>query len=782
MNYVSFFLTHTAIEGGSFCKYSYTILNISKKDSVMSGSFMFRQWVLCAFLCVESFVCAAITLKGDSSATSGETFSFRVQGAAMSTLPDTLGSHVYVTAHPSDGGSNTVKDFAVARSMRGNPAFLPLTPQNVTLNSSKDVGNPLYDKGIAFFSLFNGRDVILGSRQDERPMVVLETDKTTMYLLNDYTQVGKDVTVLSVHNFISPTTVLAFQNIPDAAGALTSGIVQIATANPFFFAAVGANGGSFGDVGSGIVLGLTGEVVAPNPATNEKGKSAPIIIDALTGSKFNSPANRAVGLDVTSSQIKIANDLASLGTVVDMHWHTSIGRLYIALQATGGVLGTDGAISIAIGRLDVTETEGGNIHKLFIDAIVPAAAISGTDKIIGAVGSSVAVTAHKVRGMFASTSLPYLIVLGNVGAPSATKKTVFALPLVSGNSDASLNGTIASRSATPEDIFADTKNKLFLTRVLSTPATTAAQMPLSTDGATQVGGGAILAGDITDLFVYQDTVFATVQAADAGETPGVFYSQPIFEQNGKIKAWSTWQRAVGLSDKTQSVFLDPVTGLFTSLVANISNEVKIVKRTEWGAGDGSSIAPIISSAETFMPQDIAGIQGIHNFSLSSTTPGTTTPGLYDISMMVYTGLGKVMLAQTSRLVSGAITPVQGAEIGNFLTFDNGTLTQTFPVSGTRLIGIEGGALDDIGPIVAAEVARDGAAGSTGWLFVGGTGGVAVLSAADGSGWAAGSMELSDGFDGLAAGMSFKKVGDFSHVRKLIHDDNYLYVAGRLYDS
>ena len=82
--------------------------------------------------------------------------------------------------------------------------------------------------------------------------------------------------------------------------------------------------------------------------------------------------------------------------------------------------------------------------------------------------------------------------------------------------------------------------------------------------------------------------------------------------------------------------------------------------------------------------------------------------------------------------------------------------------------------DDIGAIVAAEVARDGSAGSNGWLFVGGVGGVAVLSKADGSGWDT-STGLSVNFTGLTSGMSFKQVGNYQHVRKLIQDDQYLYV-------
>ncbi len=496
---------------------------------------MFYRWLLSVLLCTSSLIHAAITLKGDSAAVSNETFSFRIQGAALSTLPDLAGTNLYVSAHPSDGGSDTIKEFAVSQVSRDTTSFLPLTPQKVTFNSSKDVGNPLYDKGIAFFTLFNADESILAGAK-ERPIVVLEDDKKTIYMINNFTSKGKNIQVISFHKSNVPTnSTLVINNVPDAAAAVTSGIVQITNANPFTFAAVAPNAGSFGDVGSGIALSIIGQV---------DNFTGPLIIDAPTGSLQRTDGNRALALDISSSELKIGSDLVSIGTIVDMVWHKSIGRLYIALQTTGGGAGTDGTRSIVIARIN------NDTKSLSLEPIAPTTAIDGTDKIIGAVGSSVAVTAHKVREMFSSTALPYLIVLGNVGAPSATQKSVFALPLVSGNSSVELNGTIAAKSAEPQDLFA-TVNNLFLNRIIKQPATTTAQMPLSTDTATMVGGGAILNGDITDLFVSGDTVFATVQGADSGQISGVFYSQALFESNGKIKGWTIWRRAVGLSDRTQ---------------------------------------------------------------------------------------------------------------------------------------------------------------------------------------------------------------------------------------
>jgi len=55
--------------------------------------------------------------------------------------------------------------------------------------------------------------------------------------------------------------------------------------------------------------------------------------------------------------------------------------------------------------------------------------------------------------------MPYLIVQGGVGAPAATKRTVYALPLVNGSSDTAINGSIAAKAATPEDVFTNTNKK-----------------------------------------------------------------------------------------------------------------------------------------------------------------------------------------------------------------------------------------------------------------------------------------------------------------------------------
>ena len=171
----------------------------------------------------------------------------------------------------------------------------------------------------------------------------------------------------------------------------------------------------------------------------------------------------------------------------------------------------------------------------------------------------------------------------NAGAPDDTKKVVFALPLVDGNSDPALNGTIASKNAIPEAIY--NAKEEFITNNVTVPATTPADMPLSTDAATQVGAGELPNGDIVDMYVRGDAVFVSVQTPDGNQIPGLFYSQSIFDEHGQITHWTKWVRVTGTTNKCSAIGLDPNTADFYFSVANNANEVKTVKRTEWGTGE-----------------------------------------------------------------------------------------------------------------------------------------------------------------------------------------------------
>lgn len=736
------------------------------KAPVMSGILL--------FLSVSLY--AADVLTGDENAADGQTFSFQVQQHALGQSADIQGMNFYVAAHPGAGGAGVANEFAVSRVSRDSSAFVGLATQQAKVNlSNVQSANPLYDQGIAFLSLFDGSNSIL-SGMPERPVVVTNADRKTIYMINNYFEIKNDKGALEKTTHVLSASA-STQNIPDAVGLVTAGIVQLQAAAPHIFAIVRPSSGGFGEVGSGIAMIIVGSL----PLANNISFTGPFIIDAPTGASTPGVIKRALPLDVTSSVLKIGSNLDGITDVVDVCWHPIVNRLYVALQVTGGSQATDGARALVVGRV-------GENKELILDAIAPEVVFDGAlDKIVGAKGADVQVSIHKVRPLFSSTALPYLVVVGGVGAPASTKRTVYALPLVGsalnkqlvGNEekiilDESVWGTVAAKNVDPTDFFTPTLVPLFQQRMITQAATTAAHMPLSSDAATQVGGGSILNGDITDLFVQKDTVFASVESADATQTSGIFYSQAVFDATGKIKTWTTWRRAAGTLDHVLGSALDPITGKQYFLAENSSGNVQVVKRTAWQNGALNGLGSMISSIESLFDKEEAGVQGLHDFVITSTALDTQTPGLLDISLLIATGYQKLFLVETSNIVSGAVVPHGGADFGSVLSFVNGEITQTFPAGNAKQIFIEGGVLDELGPIVAAEIARDGSSGTNGWLFVGGSGGVAVLSKANGSGWDT-VTGLATGFSGLTAGMSFKKVGSYEHVRRLINDDQYLYV-------
>ncbi len=687
------------------------------------------------FFCflVRIDVTAADVLKGDEAAQEGESFSFRVQQHVQSTFQDVAGANFYVGAHPDDGGAGKVKNFALAQANRTIGTFTPLASEKATLNRSADQPNPLFDQGIAHLTLFEGKSEVGGA--PEQLVAVTKADPKTVYLVHDFR--GGQAVLVSV------------ENVPDANGDVTAGIVDLAAANPFVFAAVKANGGSFGDPGSGILPLILGFLEIKQDGSDDADKVQRIAVFTAN--------NTAFPLDRTSPEVKIQNNLASIDDVVDMHWDSHLGRLYIALRVKAGAGANDGARAIVVAQI--------NAKSVFsFSSIGPDALFAGTNKIVGATGANEQVSIHKVRTMLTSTSLPYLIVQGGVGAPGATKRLVFALPLVSGNTDPAVNGTIAKKDANPKGVFTAGTVQQFVRNDITEPALVVGDMTTDSDGAAKVGCAALPNGDITDMFVQGDAVFVSVQNPDANQKPGIFVSQAIFDAAGKIKAWTQWRRAAGTQDKVFGLGLDPRTGNMTFMAAN-NSDVKTVKRTAWADGDAQGLAQLVKHISTELPQEDGGVHGVRDLPLG-------TPGLKDISLLIATGRNKIVLAETGKKDGAAFIPHGGAAFSAIEQFDNGTITKNFPVGDTKVVSIEDAALGDIGPIVTAEVATDG--GSNGWLFVGGSNGVAVLSKANGAGWNP-ATQLATGLAGLTNGMSFKTIGDYRFVRKLIADGTSLYV-------
>lgn len=757
---------------------------------------------------------AAVILKGDADAPAGQSFSFPV----LHDVQNNLGTNFYVSADPSVA-PNQAKEYAISATQRGSDAFKAFAPQMVNLNGIPMSENPLYDKGIAFLSLLQGELVTSGGfgTRGEHVIATSQNDLQTIYLLVDFkkesgkqsdetqtvdTEPSSENSSESSEVVEEPTSVhrlymrSAFNgdkyshNIPDANGLVTGGIVGLLGTEANTLACVKPNLGNFGDPGTGIaevVLGTLGQSAVFS------------VVDAASG--LMKQVNKAIPLDRSSDFLKIGNDLISIDEIVDMHWDFHLHRVYIALRVQGNSGANDGARAIVVARFaesdpataqpapqesssdsssssssDQTsepqneqkkdEPQKTHRNKVELAAIAPTAAFDMVpNKIVGGIGPDIQISIQKVRTMLTSTGTYYLIVLGGNGSVQDTARHVYALPLVNGSDDKSLNGTIASRDSVPMNVYGSNGTLFSGARKRTEAATTPDQMPVNTGFAVQVGAGEVPFGDVSDVYVSRDAVFVTVLDAAGNQQPGTFSSQALFDEQGNICAWTAWQRAGGHVNQVLGGTTDPGTGDIYSMI-EVNGEVNTVTRSDWSAGASDGLAVLNAAFQETLPQATSGVRGLFDFPV-------TTPGLHDISLLVGVGHVAVVLGQTGQVELGALVPVTGEQFRNQQKFQDGTISTTLPVAAgdPTIVSISGGDLALISPIIAAEIA---ASATQGWLVCGGCRGVSILSDDRGNGWDL-ATGLGPNFAGLNAGMSFKRVGNYRFVRKLICDEQFLYV-------
>ncbi len=659
---------------------------------------------------------SAVLIRGDKDAPEGQTFSFNVNKNIFSSSGNFYeGSNQILT-------DENAQPFALSRLLRGAIGFMPITPATVTLNGQADIANPLLGQQIIALGMLETED---GFTMRDMPIVVGAQRPATVYLFENISQ-----------SFPTTVVMAASQDVHDANGAVSPGIVDLTTnITSHVFAAAKPNGGEFGDLNSSIAMLIRG--IVENPIDKSKNQ----IFSEI----------QALRLDPTSPALFINNNLARIiQNQVAMHWDPFLERLYIGLSVVANSGATDGARSIAV----VKFIENGAIT---LETIAPDTAFTpgNIESIIGVIGANQQLSVNALSTMYTSTALNYLIIVGGNGNLAAHNNSVFALPLV--NSGDAL-GMIAQKNAQPVNVFKDANVPRLIARTISEPATTPADMTQATDIAAQVGGGPLTAGPIVNIIVRDDTVFAFVGT----ETPGVYSSQAIFNAAGKITSWTNWQRAAGTTEQIFGAALNAFDGNFILASGTDADSVNTIQRTLWSDGSPESLQPLTAILDATFAQNNGGIQGLETFL-------PNTPGLHNIALLIAGGIGNIVLAQTGLLNNnGIIIPTAGADFNNMIEFDNGAITSDVTA---KTVIISGGALDNVGPITAIEIARNA---TNGWLFVGGSNGLAILAQPDGTGWDT-TTQLGDNLTGLQSGMNFKSIGNYSFVKKLISDSNFLYV-------
>lgn len=733
------------------------------------------QQRLSIFFCLLNsyyFSSAATLLTGDNGTSSTFTFSI---GSAMASygLSSELAGITIGAGEQKTGNTYSIAQYTLAAGK-----FIPLAVSQVTLNNVKNQTDPLTGKKIKFLCGHVGVDYTYvpftvidfsGQMQQERFYSFPEVNAN----LTDLTQTQVAVVSSDVPADAAGVAAGAIQ-------AITSGVVNnLATgessSKEVVFGAVSSSGSAFGSSNSGICMArLERTANGPSP----KGFNYFLRLFNLT---TGSAGNKSVALNQSTPAVMIGSACTfdtTVVPVVDLWWDGALQRLYIAVRVTAAGGSDNGARALIVGRI----VNG----ILYLDKFVPDAAItaSSNDRLVGAVNGGSA-SIYKVRTMHTSTGLSYAIINGGNGALNSVANRVYAVPLVDERNiqtnwaTAQVQGTAADATSIPQTVYTDVYHR-FKSRSFSTAATSAAQLLSSSDRAAYVGAGTLpfINGSskvISDMQVYSDAVYVCVPydyASSGGQVqqPGVFQSRAIFDNYGRIAAWTPWVRVTGSASLMYHSFLDSSNGSFVFTTGASSSQVYDVKKTVWGTDekDGllggtstdASVGLINVLARVFQGNN-GGIQAAKTFDATVNAVSLPHSGLTGTDILLAAGKNMFALAKTGddNGIAGTIKPFVGDFANGLVSSANGT----FPSGSGRVFTVSGGALSSVGPATTVSVFSNA---TRSWIAVGGVNGVVILSDAQGQGFLPSSLPL---------GFTFKKVGDYHFVQKIIGDGTYLYI-------
>lgn len=709
-----------------------------------------KKILLIILVSITSVHASKFVLGDRTDTTNSDSFSFDL---LTKSVFDAATGRFYVANNDAAALTGDQRKYALAGAVSTGTQFTAGAPETVTLDGTADQSNPLFGARIAQLGVIGGQ-----------PLAIKNDDQDAIYWVTS--TLG-----------VTPQTMLSVTSINDANAAASPGVVVVSDnahgctltgSGSTLFAAVKPNGGNFGSTNGGIaVFTKTAEAL-----TQEK---------AVSGDDTNV---KAVGIGVATDALKITGDLTSLvANAVDMHWDSVLGRLFVAVRINDG--GDDGARAVLMGRVVANSNDNGK--KLIFNGIAPTSAFTAaTDiEIVGGTTANIVADIYRVRTMHPTSGGSYLIVQGNSSETNAST-SLYCLPLVNEAvnpaksatwATSSTHATLAKKSITLTDYYTNNIKSVpvFTKRAFATQASAANDLLNETDDAKRVLiGGTVVPGTVSDVQVYRDTVFVSTNAGAGSTFEGIFYSQALFDADGVIVAWTSWQRVaypLGTNVIEGFGYVPTLGQLFT--VEGAVTAPQVVKITDWGSNalngllggtTTDSSVGMLEKVTAQFSQDNGGVMGLFDFNASNEAFVAN-----NLSLMVATGYKKVVIIKTSAIDTGLI-----ATTGDFTTaqrtFTSGAISNTSTegagvTSTTEIISVSGGDLDDLGAITSAAIVEDGTHG--GYLAVGGTGGLALLRKTGRTGWATTGIlaDLSHA-DSFSTDKSFQKIGTYSNVRKL----------------
>ena len=498
------------------------------------------------------------------------------------------------------------------------------------------------------------------------------------------------------------TQVTASSSLNDASGAIgengetTTGIVALAASDSFIFAAVrpagiGSPGMSndFGQIESGIA------VIKRRPTNNS-------LVQTAAQSGTGDFGIKAQQLDPTSASVRINADPTIEANEAQLTWDDQLQRLYTGLIVTTGAGANDGAKSVAVGRVN-------SVGALTFSNIAPDGAFSAAvdTNMVGAVGTNKSVAAYAIEVLHVSTGPDYLIVNGGNTTPgNQGHNTIFALPLVNDPSNATIHGTLAKKDA-------PLVNSSFVT-----PATVNADLPQSTEPAVMVGAGPLpsqASTAITNMVVDGDTIYVSLGGIQTNNNDtGIFYSQALFDQTGKIARWTPWTKSAFPADAfanntdTSAVQFFAIDATNGRVWAVDSGQRQTLLTTGWDRGSSLSL---IEQLNNFLPS------GSFSFlDLDQSTRGFAGATVHRYAL--FGGNNAVVFTRTSTAFTPTINSPQMVTT-NYTLSENSLLTSLPPGAGQ---------------VRVLEYARQAAGSTNNYFFAGTNKGFFAFTDQNGSGF------------------------------------------------
>jgi|GEM_PF-3255108 len=477
-----------------------------------------------------------------------------------------------------------------------------------------------------------------------------------------------------------------------------------------------------------------------------------VLVDA-----YNKPSYGIVPLDATGSNrvptaAPITNALISIDDAGQISsagclcWSEYFKTVYVGLNTT------DAGVAVVSAQLMLPSTSVNNKAGVLRDLQLKTAPIiapnswSSGDYVVAATDNSIAI--NQLGVMNTSTGMAMLV----VSRSDDIAQGVFALPLTSTGALANITALSSVASI----------NAAAATEANSTQLVTAAEPP-----AYALVGAGVPPAAVTDLQVQGDSVFVAC-GGRSDALRGVFVSQAQFSANGVIMSWSPWA-PVAAQGAGVYAFARDLQARFTMLMADGGGEYTMLGQQIWGSNEGNGLwggtttTGLVGQVNSFFSSGAGGVQAIFPVQGASGDAWyQMSPQIADdTTLLIFTGRNSCALAFSQ--VDGTL--VQGDQFADASYFKSFDLAQ-YDLS--------------LGMVTAAAVgSSDSFLSSDGWLFVGGTNGLAVLCTTAGHGWGGLSGGLSD-LTTLDTSFSFYELkksdgSSFSQVRCLLTDANYVYV-------